>query len=436
MREILRNRRRCYHASAVIRLIAIPAFASLLLLGACTGTEGDDQEDEPGAATAETDFEIDAEAADLERIGLVASELSDLSETSSVVVGSNALVDGPDQLIEFYRTVQPNVNEPALNRRLSRLELQGAHTRTFVFGDGQTGVVQVLYLFANGDEASRYIGAPPAGYEDEAQNERDVDAVGDQTVAFEGEFENEDAPRGFATILTRYDNLVSQVIVGTTGVEDPFVAALELTQRQDARVQDFIAGERLTSLSEEQQIDSAPDPRVQQLADLLLVAGDLDGYGSFEVIAEVPNDNPTAVIAFLSNSDEINDDLATLLEDSGFIIGFGRLLGSGNLDEQGLAAVSQVLQFDLADGAVAFLNGSTELDIGALPASEHAVDIGDAARAFCRTRENGRFDCELRFARDNLFAAVAVLNFNDEASGLAAITDLSGIVDQLILDRP
>lgn len=433
---ISREKRRCYHASTLSRyLLTIGAALSLLLAAACTGTESDDGDE---AATSEDndETELDADSNDLEVIGLISSELSDLSESGTVVVGSSALVSVPDQLIDFYRSVQPGVNEPALIRRLSRLRLEAAHARTFVFAEGDTGVIQVLYLFADAEGAGRYLEAAPPGYEDDEQTERSVDQIADQTIAYEGEFDSNDGPTGFATVLTRFDNLVSQVIVGTVGVDDPYFTALEASKRQDERVQDFVAGLPLVSIAEERQVADTPDPRSQQLAELLLVASDLDAYGEFQVLTEVPNDDPAAVIAFLSNSENINDGIEQLLADEGLISGSARLLGTAAQDETGLAVVSQVLLFELAAGAVNFLTGATDLDVADQPASEHEVMVGDAARSFCRTRDNGHFDCELRFARDNIFAAVAVLNFLDEASGVAATIELAGIVDELIVGRP
>ena len=88
-------------------------------------------------------------------------------------------------------------------------------------------------------------------------------------------------------------------------------------------------------------------------------------------------------------------------------------------------------------GAAAFATGSTDQELAADPGTEHPeVVVGDGARAFCRLRPNNRYDCEVRFSRDNVFGLVAVLNFTDELSGITAARDLAGVMDQLIQNRP
>jgi hypothetical protein len=198
----------------------------------------------------------------------------------------------------------------------------------------------------------------------------------------------------------------------------------------------FMDGEDLTSLAEENQVELAPDPRAQQMEELLLVPLDLEDYGQFAVIAETPNDDLESVVAFLSNSEDIISDLQELLTAQGFITGYGRLLGSGESDDTGLVVVSQALLFDSAEGAAAFATGSTDLDLGAQAGNAHDAAVGDGARAFCRQRANQHWDCEVRFSRDNVFGGVAVLNFLVEADGLAAATDLALVMDQLITARP
>jgi hypothetical protein len=130
-------------------------------------------------------------------------------------------------------------------------------------------------------------------------------------------------------------------------------------------------------------------------------------------------------------------DLQDLLEQSGFVTGYGRLLSSGSQDEDGLAIISQALLFDTAEGAAAFVNGSTDQELAADPGTAHPeVVVGDGARAFCRLRPNGRFDCEVRFSRDNVFGLAAALNFADEASAIAAAQELALLMDGLIQERP
>ncbi|HEX5940544.1 MAG TPA: hypothetical protein VFZ12_09300, partial [Dehalococcoidia bacterium] len=346
------------------------------------------------------------------------------------------VIDNNDELIEFYTNVQPEAEAAAIDRRISRLDIQRAHGRSFLYADGTTGIVQLLYLFGNAEDAARFVSSAPPGYDD-SDHRRETDNPADETSGFAAEFDAGDLPTGFATIVSRYDNLVTQLIVGTTGIDDPFVTAEELERRQDERLLSYVAGDELTSLEEENAIVSAPDPRAQAMADVLLVEDDLEAHGTFEVLAETPNDNAEAVIAFLSSSEDIVPALEDLLDESGFVTGYGRLLSSGRQDENGLAIISQALLFDTAEGAAAFVNGSTDLELGAEPGIEHPeIVLADGARTFCRPRPNGGVDCEVRFSRDNVFALVALLNFNTEGEAMLAIDSLARIMDGLIQDRP
>ncbi|MEX2236984.1 MAG: hypothetical protein WEB00_05550 [Dehalococcoidia bacterium] len=395
------------------------------------------EDDKPGGGhketAVETQFDVELEPADLPEVGLTREDLDSISEEGAIL-GNDSVIQNNSALIEFLDGAQPELDGAALDRRLSRLAVSLGHGRTFILGNGRSGVIQVLLLFENAEDAAEYLASPPAGYE-EAGVERESENIADETVGYEAEFDTDNGPTGFGTVLTRYNNLVSQVVVGTIDINDPFIAAEELTRRQDERLRAFFAGDSLTTLAEESELLARPDPRALQLLDFLLVDSDLDAYGQFEVLAETPNDNAEAVIAFLSNAESIAEELSDLLASSGFVTGYGRLLSNGQQDEGGLAVVTQALLFDTADGALAFAGGSTDLDTGALAATSHDVLVGDGARAFCRTRDNGNWDCELRFSRDNIFAAVAVLNFADEAAGLAAATALAQVMDGLIQDR-
>jgi hypothetical protein len=419
------------------RLVFLLTLASLVFAAACTGTESsDDDDDDEDDINAETRFDLEVSPDDLPGISLIREDFEGLSEGPSIILGNDQVIDNNDELIAFYTNVQPEAEGAALDRRLSRLDIQRAHGRSFIYADGSTGIVQLLYLFGTAEDAARFVSSAPPGYDD-SEHRRETENPADETSGYAAEFDAGDLPTGFATIVSRYDNLVTQLIVGTTGIDDPFVTAEELERRQDERLLAYVEGDDLTSLEEENAVVAAPDPRAQAMADVLLVADDLESYGAFEVLAETPNDNAEAVIAFLSSSEEIVPDLQDLLEESSFVAGYGRLLSSGTQDENGLAIISQALLFDTAEGAATFATGSTDLELGADPGTEHPeVLAGDAARAFCRLRPNGRYDCEIRFSRDNIFGLVAVLNFTDELSGITAAQELARIMDQLIQERP
>ena len=420
------------------RLLLLLILPTLAFAAACTGTEstGDDDDDDGEEVNAETSFDFDLPPDDLTDVLFIREDFAGLSDTASVVLANDQVIDNNEELIEFYTMVQPEFEAPALDRRLSRLDILRAHGRSFLYADGSTGIVQLMFLFGTAEDAAAFVSSAPPGY-DESEHGRETENPADETNGYAAEFLAGELPTGFATIVSRYDNLVTQVIVGTTGIDDPFVTAEELERRQDERLAAYFDGEDLTSLDEENAVVNAPDPGAQAMADVLLVEDDLLSYGEFAVLAETPNDNAEAVIAFLSSSEEIVPDLEDLLADSGFVTGYGRLLSSGQQDEDGLAVISQALLFDTAEGAAAFVNGSTDLELAAEPATEHPeIVLADGARTFCRPRPNGGVDCEVRFSRDNVFALVALLNFNTEGEAMLAIDSLARIMDELIQNRP
>jgi hypothetical protein len=416
-----------------IPILGATSVLALALL-ACTGAKDDEGEDEE-TEEAQTSFDFNINTEDLAEIALIQADLEDVSGEEAVVGQDNLLTTSED-LVAFYNTTQPEVNEPSLTRQFSRATVESALGRTFVLADGESGIVQILLMFDDGEGAARFLSSEAPGYDGEGKVARETESLGDGSFGYEGEFRSELGPTGFATVLARYDNVVSQVIVGTIGVEDPFVAAQRLAIRADERLLDFIAGDDLVTLAEELQVTSAPDPRLQQMYELLLVPGDLADYGTFEVLTETPNNDAESVVAFLSNAESIVPELTQQLSNAGFITGYGRLLSNGQQDEQGMAIISQALLFESAEGAAGFVDESTDLDLEARAGNRHEVMAGDAARAFCRQRTNQNWDCEVRFSRDNIFAAVAVLNFAVETEGLAAATTLALTMDELIQERP